>query len=1539
MKKRANKPRGKKSLPKSEAAAQRNPSQPPARNAPVADGSSAKNTATAFPIVGVGASAGGLEAFTKLLKHLPVDTGMGFVLVQHLDPEHESALTQLLTRATSMPVHEVTNNQRVEPNHVYVIPPNTDLAIARGVLKLQPRRAGRAPQHSIDFFFESLAQDQRERAVGVILSGTASDGTLGMEAIKAESGITFAQDESAKYDSMPRNAIAAGCVDYVLSPEDMAGELARIAKHPYVAGQTGEALLATGSRSGDESATDEASSKKPEVESDGFKTILLLLRNQSGVDFSRYKSTTIHRRIARRILLSKLGTPEDYAKFLRGKPKELDALYSDLLINVTSFFRNPTAFEVLKEKVFPRLIQQPRDKPLRVWVPGCSTGQEAYSIAMSFLESAEATGHAGKLQVFASDINETVLAKARAGFYAQNFVHDLSPERLRRFFVAADGGYCVAKFLREMVVFARQNLFSDPPFSRMDLISCRNLLIYLEQDLQRKVLPTLHYALNPGGFLFLGESESLGPLADLFETADRRHKIFLKKTGVAAHPSVVPRHPADKKIIPTPKPPAAPAALPTQLNSQREADRVTLNRFAPPGVLIDSQLQVLQFRGETSPFLKPPTGSANLQLLKMAREGLMLPLRAAFEEAKAENKAIRKEGVQVAQNGGTRAVNFEIVPLTHLNERCWLVFFEETQRAGRAVSSARAPEPPSGAIKAPRSTSKTSLPASSSVKIPAAEDRTAELEHELSETRDYLQSIHEQYEATNEELQASNEEVTSANEELQSVNEELETSKEELESTNEELTTVNDEMANRNAELNRLNSDLNNLHASLHTAIVVVSRDLTVRSFTPLAEKSFNLLAADVGRPLSRLRHNLDFPDLESFITEVIDTVSVHEREVRDKDGRWYSLRVRPYLTLDNKIDGAVLMLVDIDALKRSEQEIAGARVYAEGILRTARGPLVVLTTDLRIHDANAAFYKTFKVSPDETKGRMIYELGNRQWNIPKLRECLEEILPRKNSFDDFEVTHDFETIGRRTLLLNARRLENEAEGTPERILLGIDDITDSKRLESMAEQARLLDLSSDAILVCDWSNRIVYWNKGAEELYGYTRDEAVGKIFHELSHAEFPEPREQILAKLERDGRWSGEIVKTRRDGQRVTVATRWTLARDAQGRPSSILRTENDITARRRTEDALRESEGRLRAVIETAVDGIITIDEHRIISSANPAAERIFGYATAEMIGQNVSMLMPEPYHAAHDSYVANYLRTGERKIIGIGREVEGRRKDGSTFPLDLAVTEVRLDGRRIFIGFVRDITERKQAEEKLERTVAERTAKLRETVGELEAFSYSIVHDLRAPLRAMEAFASILAKECGDQVNAAGKDYLRRIVTSAERMDNLIQDVLNYSRIVRSELPLASLDVGSLLRGILESYQHLQPPHAEISLERTYPRVLANEAGLTQCISNLLGNAVKFVAPGVVPRVRVWAQIRENNLRLNFEDNGIGIAQEVHGKIFEIFERLSKNFEGTGIGLAIVKKAAERMGGSVGVESEPGNGSTFWLELALATPETA
>jgi two-component system CheB/CheR fusion protein len=846
-----------------------------------------------FPVVGIGASAGGLEAFKQLLERLPVDTGMAFVLVQHLDPAHESILTKLLSRSARMPVSEVQDGVAVAPDHVYVIPRNTSMTIEGGVLRLRPRQEERRQHRPIDSFLQSLAEDQNTRAIGVILSGMATDGTLGLEAIKAEGGITFAQKpRSAQYDSMPRSAIAAGCVDFILSPEEIARELARISRHPYA-----------------------APASKPDVEEmvqpagkNVFNIILTLLQRATGVDFRMYNTNTLRRRIRRRMILNKLDALEEYAQYLRENAAEVENLYQDILINMTSFFRDPEAFEVLKEKIFPRLIEgRAPDEPLRIWSPGCSTGEEAYSIAMAFTEFTSERSGRIPVQIFATDINEKRIEKARAGLYSRDITADISPERLRRFFTEAEGNYRVRKPLRKMCVFAQQNITADPPFARMDLISCRYLLIYLEPTIRKQILSRLHYALMPTGILWLGSSETAGAAPDLFELEDKKHRFYARKPGTertlfsyltGAEAWNNDRAPWELDLV-------GPTATSGEEEAQREAARIILARYAPASALINEEMIVLQLRGDTAPYLEQSYGRAPGNLLKLAREGLLVALRAAVKKARKAKTPVRKANLQVIHNGETISVNLEVIPLKHptSRERHFLALFETVETAveghGQEAGGARRK---------------------------SEERRIRQLQQELAAARDHLQSVIEEYQATNDELQSAGEEMQSSNEELQSINEELEIAKDELESSNKELTTLNDEMRNRNLELTLLNDDLNNLHISVNIPILMLGGDLRIRRFTPQAEKVLSLIATDVGRPIRDLNLKINVPDLEELIVEVIDTVSAKEREVQDAEGRWYAMRVRPYKTLDNRIDGAVIALWDIDALKRREAAVMESR-------------------------------------------------------------------------------------------------------------------------------------------------------------------------------------------------------------------------------------------------------------------------------------------------------------------------------------------------------------------------------------------------------------------------------------------------------------------------------------------------------------------------------------------------------------------------------------------------------------------------------------
>jgi len=898
-------------------------------------------------VVGVGASAGGLEAFSAVLRSLPEDPGIALVFVQHLAPHHESALVALLSGHSALPVVQATEGMDVAPNHVYVIPPNAQMVIVGRKLHLNSRPDDKSQYTPVDAFFSSLAESFGQRAIAVVLSGTASDGAMGIRDVKSAGGLTIAQSpDAAKYDGMPRAAISTGMVDLVLPTSEIGPKLVELARHPYT-------------KIADGTAADPAI---PEAQ---LHEIFELLRPVSGLDFRHYKLPTIKRRLFRRMALHRLPDVAQYIQLLRDSAEEVRALYRDLLIHVTRFFREPDSFEALARDVFPAIVEgRASVHPIRMWVSACSTGEEAYSLAIALIEFLQNRQLDLTIQIFATDVSESAVEEARAGVYPASIEGDVGADRLRRFFTKHDGGYRITKVVRDLCVFARQDLTKDPPFSRLDLILCRNVLIYMDAVLQKKLLSVFHYALNPNGFLVLGQAETVGAHVQLFSVVDKKHRVHRKKPANLLPMTSIPT--GQSATMPPKRQHAEPSGGEKFL--QTEVSRVLIDRFAPPGVVIDPDMQIVQFRGQTGAYLEPAPGEASLNLLKMAKEGLLYGLRSAVHAARKTRNSIHKEGLKVRSGDGWKPVAIDVIPLPINGRMHYLVMFTE-----------------SGATRS----RKTRTEARPSRKITRHERKSQMdfLERELAASREYLQSVIQELEAANEELQSANEEILSSNEELQSTNEELDTAKEELQSTNEELSTVNDELHARNEELTRVNSDLVNLLSTVQIAIVIVTADLRIRRYTPMAEKVLNLIPGDVDRRIGHINPNIVGSNLERLIVECIDTIAPIEREVQDRQGHWFSLRVRPYRTIDNKIDGAVVTLYDIDVPKRYEEGIRATVALAEEAIVNSSEPIALIDADMRLRAVSHGFARMFSMSDhDLNRGRALSDYAQMDGAYDKLR-------------------------------------------------------------------------------------------------------------------------------------------------------------------------------------------------------------------------------------------------------------------------------------------------------------------------------------------------------------------------------------------------------------------------------------------------------------------------------------------------------------------------------------------------------------------------
>jgi two-component system CheB/CheR fusion protein len=1231
-----------------------------------------------LPMVGLGGSAGSIRALQEFFRGMAVDSGMAFVVVLHLAPEHESSLAQILQHSTTMPVSQATNGQLVEADHVYVIPPGKHLTSIDGKLGLMDLPAERGRRVTVDLFFRTLADTHGPHSAAVILSGADGDGAIGIKRIKECGGLTVAQDPSeAEYPGMPRSAINTGMVDWVLKVQEMPSRLleyqkraARLKLPPEEGPQPAQEVLPV------------AAAGEKEL-----REILVYLRTRTGRDFAYYKRATILRRISRRMQVNGIDELGEYLNFLRTHPGEAGALLQDLLISVTNFFRDRKAFDALEKRIPDLFKGKGPNDAVRVWVVACATGEEAYSIAMLLHEHASKMEASPVIQVFATDLDDGVIQSAREGFYPNAIATDVSEERLRRFFTHEHQGYRIRREIRETVLFALHDLLKDSPFSRLDLISCRNLLIYLNREAQNRVFDIFHFALRPEGQLFLGTSESVEDENQLFSVLDKKSRLY---TPRQVPRSTIPmplragtlelvqdaRKRFREKVITLPgggfnsKNPADILSEPDHRSaSWSELHFKLLEYFAPPSLIVDQQYEIMHLSENARQFLQFTGGEPTRNLLRVVHPMLRIELRTLLYRAGQTREIVEASQIPIDLEGKPYLLDIRVLPAQKISPDFLLVVFDAHQNNAATVERP-APSPEENSL-------------------------TLQLEHELEGLKVHMRDVVEQHEASSEEFKASNEELQAMNEELRSATEELETGREELQSMNEELTTVNQELKNNIDQLALSNGDLRNLMASTAIAIVFLDRDLNITRFTPTAVEIFNLIPTDVGRPLTDLAHRMDYPELKKDAERVLEQLTPIEREVSHQGKRHFLARLLPYRTTDDRIGGLVLTFVD---------------------------------------------------------------------------------------------------------------------------------------------------------------------------------------------------------------------------------------------------------ITERKRNEEALRESVERMRRAMEVENVGILNFDTKGTITDANDAFLRMTGYTREEMRQGKLRWdeVMPPEWIPRTLQAVDEFKRTGRASTF----EKEYLRRDGSRWWG--LFTAARLD-ENSGIEYVLDITERKQAEQELmtarnnlenankdlEARIHERTVSLTETAEELEAFSYTIAHDMRAPLRAMQGYAALLLAENDSQLNPTGRGYLSRIRIATERLDHLTRDVLSYSRIGRPDWEVSAVDTHKLLVEILDSYPQLQPPLVEINIKNPLPPVRANKAALTLVFSNLLSNAAKFTKPNETAKVTIRSEPAGQFVRFWIEDDGVGMEPQAMKRLFEMFRQINPGrYEGTGIGLAIVKKSVERMGGTVGVESVPNEGSRFWVELKSA-----
>jgi PAS domain S-box-containing protein len=1449
-----------------------------------------------FPIIAVGASAGGLNSITKLLENLPIDTGMAFAVIQHLGTGQESLLADILSRSTKMSVFQVTDGMKVEKDHVYVITPGTTMTLKNGCLRLVPKGSALKP---INDFMISIASEQKTQAIGIVMSGTGNDGTEGLKAIKAEGGITFAQEPAtAQYPDMPKNAIIAETPDFILSPEQIAKELVRIAQHPQ--------LIPTKKQKNQQS-------KKAESD---FKKIIMLLKTTFGVDFTHYKETTINRRITRRMVINKTKNLKEYIDYLRTHPNEPQALFDDLLIGVTSFFREPKTFEALKEKVFPELIKNKASgESIRVWIPGCSTGEEAYSVAIAIQEFLEEKVMPEiKVQIFGTDANAKNIDKARQGIYLKIIEENVSENQLRRFFNRQNGNYQITKPIRDMCIFAKQDITNDPPFSNLNLIICRNVLIYFDPLLHEKVFPIFHYGLKSNGFLVLGESESVGKFQYLFEAITTKGIIYRKKQAqpqILIQENFVPQ--VTKKTLKT----FEKVNLMTVLEAK--VDNLITSEYGPATLLVNSNLDILVFRGDVAPYLSPESGVASFNVTKIVRKELRSQVQTALFRAKKEKKTF-KETVHFKQKGQQKTVSIEIrtLEIPQYEGPFYLVLIIEKNSNDLHL------------------THEAFTPLSSGEAENLKDRQIRELREDLDATKQSLQALVEGEEATNEELRASMEELQSSNEELQSTNEELETAKEELQSGNEELQTLNEELKNRNHTLARLNDDLANLQTNLDIAVVIVDSTLKIKRFTVAAQELLRISPSDVGGSIANITPGVYIEDLGKMIKEVIDKLTPISSEVEGLEGHFYEMRIRPYLTGDKKIDGAFLSFTDITKRKKAEDALIEKQDELQTIIDSSQGLIFYKDRTNHLIRVNKAFAEIMGLPKEQLEGRSLFELYPKEEAEAYWIDDKEVISSGKVKVGIDEKMQSKQ--GQRWVQTD-KIPYRDAEGNIIGVIGFSVDITERKKAQEAlieinaelearvrkrteqvsSERQRLYNVLETLpvyVILLDKDYRVPFANKVFRERFG----ESHGRRCHEFlferdSPCDNCETYKVLKNNKNHHWEWTGP------DNRDYDIYDFPFVEADGS---NLILEMGIDITERKRAEKQLHDASMYSRSLLEASLDPLVTIDSEGKITDVNKATEVATGYSKAELIGSDFSDYFIEPEKA----------KVGYKQVF-----TEGFVRD---YPLAIRhlsgkITEVLYNAaiytneagemKGVFAA-ARDITELRKAEARAQEVAkelkdAERLAAIGSTAG-------MVGHDIRNPLQAITSDVYLAKTEL---VSTPESEEKKNAIESLDEIENnvvyinkIVQDLQDFAR------PLApKLEQVDLEKTINQSISTLTVPQ-NIKIEKSLSdlhQTVTDPAYIQRIVTNLCNNAIQAMPKGGT--VTITAYKKDNKALISVEDTGEGIPESVRDKLFTPL--VTTKAKGQGFGLAAVKRFTEALGGSVSFKTEIGEGTEFILEFPI------